>query len=103
MKTLSTEKVIFWQEHILKAKHHPTGIQSYLDLHNLPQSSFYKWQAKILNLRSANKEIKKMRSVFLPVVVSKSVTPEISYNPQKDLPDPEWVAKVLANLIRELT
>ena len=104
MKTLNTEKVIFWQEHILKAKQHPGGIQSYLDLHNLPQSSFYKWQSKLLNLQPVKKQIKKAGSAFLPVVMSEP-TPnfmQASRSSQK-LPDPRWVAAVLANLIQELT
>ena len=105
MKAPSSTKLTFWQAHILKARQHPGGIQSYLDIHNLPQSSFYKWQKKLsdqsFNLSSEKKDTKKTNP-FLPVVLSSQDQHE-NHTSNKHLPDPKWVALVLANFVKELS
>ena len=96
MKTPSKEKSEFWREHILKSDQHPEGTQAYCKLNNLPDSTFYKWRIKIFG------KIKKVKSPFLPVVISAPELRQQVYPQKNNLPDARWVAEIITQVIRGL-
>lgn len=100
MKTLNQDKLEYWRNHIEQSKQHPDSIQAYCEANNIATSVYYKWRQRVLNLRPSKVISKKVKSAFVPVVVSSSETQ--SYQRTKSLPDSKWVAEVITSVIRGL-
>lgn len=108
MKRSKSESIEFWRHHINQAKSQPKSIVRYCKANNLLESSFYYWRDKIFAERVLKPETrrKKVSSAFLPVVVS---PPELKMQSDqheskpRQLPDSQWVAEIITNVIRGLT
>jgi hypothetical protein len=108
MNLSKKEQHEFWREHIIKADAHPEGQRAYLKLHNLADSTYYGWRIKIFGKvkkedSQKNKKVNPMKS-FLPVIVSPSQDTHIQSNTQKhNLPNSQWVAEIITQVIRGLS
>jgi hypothetical protein len=105
MKTLNQEKIEYWRNHFEQSKQYPDGIQAYCRANKLATSAYYNWRQRILNLKPSKAIPKKVKSPFLPVVVSSDEVKIQSYPHQRvshQLPDSRWVAEIITNVIRGL-
>ena len=105
MKTTNQDKLEYWRNHLEQSKLYPDGIQAYCEANQLAPSAYYKWRQRILNLKPSKTISKKVKSPFLPVVVTSTDTKKKSnpqqYMPQR-LPDSRWVSEIITNVIRGL-
>ena len=101
MKTVNQDKLAYWRNHFEQSKIFPDGIQAYCEANKLATSAYYKWRQRILNLKPTKTISKKVKSQFLPVVVTPTEL-KINSHPQQRLPDSHWVAEIITNVIRGL-
>lgn len=83
----------FWIEHIKAAESFEGTLKAYCDLHGLKMGSMSSYRTKLGYSRSKKKGIKKKPSEFVPIKVSPAGGP--SRKPEKNLPDPVWLAQFL--------
>ena len=105
MKTLNNDKFEYWRNHLEQSIKYPNGVQAYCNANRLATSAYYKWRQRILNLKPLKIVSKKVKSPFLPVVVSAGEPKMQGYPHQQrshQLPNSRWVAEVIANVIRGL-
>lgn len=105
MKFTKEESLKYWQGHIEKSKHCAVSVQSYCKANNLLESSYYYWRDKIYGKKLGLKTkatSKKVKSAFLPVVVSSEQEFECYPQTKRSLPDSQWVAEVITHVIRGL-
>ena len=104
MKRSRSESIEFWRNHIIRAKSQPESTVKYCKANNLLESSFYYWRDRIFKekvLRAETKP-KKVRSPFLPVVVSTTEFKMQNNDPKSkthQLPDSRWVAEIITNVM----
>lgn len=106
MRTSNQVKIEYWRNHLEQSKQYPEGIQAYCEANRLTPSAYYKWRRKILDLYPSKTISKKVKSPFLPVVVTSNEFNGQSHpSPQqlaRQLPDSRWVAEIITNVIRGL-
>lgn len=104
MKTSNQVKLEYWRNHLEQSKLYPDGIQAYCEANKLAISAYYKWRQRILNLNPAETISKKVKSPFLPVMITPSEFKAQSFPQQmsRQLPDSRWVAEIITNVIRGL-
>ena len=93
MKRSRQEIARFWQQHIEAAKSFPGSAQQYCDAHEIQSASFYSWRKRLSGVRDH-------KAKFLPVIISESERP--AEQSERALPNAQWVAEVMAHLIRRL-
>ena len=103
MKKLNQDKIEYWRNHLEQSKIFPEAIQAYCKANKLATSNYYKWRQSLLNLPPAKINLKKPKSLFLPITVIPATEFELQTYPQtKKLPDSRWVAEIITNVIRGL-
>ena len=85
----SSPKKEQWLRHLDRGKQYEGGIVAYCREHDLSTSSYYYWRRKLG--QPQNKALEVIKSSFIPVAVNEV---------PKDLPDPEWVARFVGELLR---
>lgn len=96
MRSSNQSKIKFWSDHIAAAAVHSAGIAPYCKDHGLSLTMYYKWKTRLL------KAAVEKPSVFLPVTVAAAPVTEESKLRSRELPNAQWVAEVLAHLLRTL-
>ena len=84
-----TEKMEKWQNHMDAAAVFPGTFQYYCQDHGLSISTFQYWRKKLSNTKE-----RAAAPAFVPIKL---------WAPKAPLPEAQWVAEVLAHLIRGLS
>lgn len=108
MKIENNSKIEIWQNHMARAKAHPSGVIAYCHDEGLQVATYYYWHKKIKNESSTCKKgyrspkLKKTHSPFLPITVTESAIKYTDYSVATKLPEARWVAEVMLHLVQGL-
>ncbi len=78
----------YWRRHVEVGTNHPGGVAAYCRQESLLATSFHYWKCKFAGTRS------------VPAVVSPNFVPVSVSHVERDLPDPEWLARFVGEFLR---
>lgn len=106
MEAKNNSKFEIWRQRVAAAEGHPLGVTAYLAEQGINSSTYYHWREQVNGGRRAKSLTSKMKlpkakkPIFLPVTVGATKMAQETYALR--LPDAEWVAAVMAHLVRRL-